>query len=338
MAVICARGRYELSVDGAMRLADDQALVLSDVYEGDPQRTPLVRVADLIPYKPEADVTLLGTAYAPKGTPARSWEVALAVADYEVRLRVHGPRAWEPALKFLKPTWKLGAAEPTTTVPLDYRLASGGRVIGDAEGAVDARNPIGLGLLHIEFTRIGKPWRAPQIDSADASVESPFTTPPPQGFGPVPPFWSSRQRRAGTYDEAWQNAPERRLPGDFDYRFYQTAPAALALPHLAGNETVRLDGLVPGGGRVAFTLPGVALVAHHYWFDGRQVSARLALDGVHLDLRRADGPWWVDLTWRSLVAACPAYDGAVLAQVPCGEAANLPTSGAFGLVEPEVVA
>ena len=73
------------------------------------------------------------------------------------------------------------------------------------------------------------------------------------------------------------------MPADFDYRFFQTAPAALIRQHLRGDETVRLDGLVPGGA-LAFRLPGLVPVARHAWFDGRAVSARLHLDGVHLDL------------------------------------------------------
>lgn len=109
-----------------------------------------------------------------------------------------------------------------TRVPLDYRCASVGRYVGDPDGGADARNLLGPGLLHREFSRVGKPCRAPQIDSARAPVDAPFARPLPQGFGPVPPFWSWRQAHAGTYDEAWQAAPERRLPDDFDCRFYQS--------------------------------------------------------------------------------------------------------------------
>ncbi|MEE8627601.1 MULTISPECIES: DUF2169 domain-containing protein [Methylobacterium] len=340
MAVLCVRAGCGLDPDGSLHLAEDQAIVLNDVYEGDPLRTPLLRVGDLIPYKPAADVTLLGAAHAPNGRATRRWEVALAIGDHGVRLRVHGPRSWEPALAFLTPTWKLGTAELVTRVPLDYRYALGGRYVGDPDGGADARNLLGPGLLHREFSRVGKPCRAPQIDSARAPVDAPFARPLPQGFGPVPPFWSWRQAHAGTYDEAWQAAPERRLPDDFDYRFYQTAHGDLVLPHIRGDEELRLDGLVPGGGMLRVTLPGLAIVAHHHWLDGRQVHARLTLDGVHLDLRRDEGPWRVDLTWRGWVEACPAYDGAVLLPVRLADADadGMPVSGEHGLREPEVIA
>ncbi len=52
---------------------------MSDVYAGDPHRTPLLRANDLVGYRPHADVTVLGSAHAPGGRPAASWDcVALA--------------------------------------------------------------------------------------------------------------------------------------------------------------------------------------------------------------------------------------------------------------------
>lgn len=334
MAVICARGSYHLSADGTLTLANRQEIVLADVYEGDPLRTPLLRIGDLVPYKPATDLTVLGTAYPPGGRPATSWDVAVVVDGHRVDLRVHGPRRWEPILRRLKPTWKLGRSEPVVGVPLDYRLASGGHFAGDPDGRHDPRNPIGPGLLHADWTPPGRPLRAPQIDSARVPVVNPFATPQPQGFGPIPPFWRWRERHLGTRDEAWQRERCPQMPADLSYRFFQTAHADLVLPRLADAAVVRLEGLVPGGGALAFALPGLALVARHAWSDGRAVAARLTLDGLHLDLRAPDGPWTADLTWRGWVARCPAYRGATLEAVPAGTTADLAVSGEYGLAEP----
>ncbi|WP_053221186.1 DUF2169 family type VI secretion system accessory protein [Methylobacterium indicum] len=330
MAVVAVRGRYDLSAEGALGLADTQALVLNDVYAGDPHRTPLVQVGDLIPYKPGADVTVLGHAHAPGGRPARSWTVALTVGETRAALRVHGPRAWQPALRFLRPTWKLGPAEPATRVPLDYRLAAGGRIVGDPEGTTSPDNPIGPGQLHRDWSPVGRVLPAPRIEAPEAALADPFTVARPAGFGPVPPFWRWREEHCGTRDEAWLRERCPQMPADFDYRFFQTAAPALVRPRLHGDETVRLDGLVPGGA-LAFRLPGLVPVAHHAWFDGRAVSARLHLDGVHLDLRAEAAPWRVDLTWRGWVARCPAYHGAVLGVLPLAGAAGLAVSGEHGL-------
>lgn len=331
MAVTAVRASYLVAADGTLQLANAQEIAMNDIYEGDVRRTPLVRVSDLIPYKPAADVTVLGHAFAPGGRPAESWEAGITVGTHEARLRIHGPRQWEPTLKFLTPTWKLGPTTPVTSVALDYRLAAGGRWIGDWDGREDERNPIGPGVLRRETTPVGRALRAPQIESVDEPIAEPFATPVPRGFGPIPPPWAFRESHLGTRDEAWQRERCPQAPADYSYRFLQVAHPDLVLPALAGDETVRLRGLLPGGAGLEFGLPGFALVAHHEWFDGRAVSARLPLDGLHLDLRAPEGPWRADLTWRGWVVQCPAYNGANLAMTTLEEAAGLPGQGEYGL-------
>ncbi len=335
MCVVAVRGRYEVNDRGTIRLADKQDIALADVYEGDPLRTPMVRTGDLVPYKPAADVTILGNAYAPDRQPTRHWQVSATIGRHEATLRVHGPRRWEPTLKSLRPSWKLSDPDPVTSVPLDYRLASGGRFAGDPDGMQDERNPIGSGLMHRDWSPWGKPSRAPQIDSTVASVGDPFAVPEPQGFGPVPPFWTWRERHLGTRDEVWQRERCPQMPQDLSYRFFQTAHPGLILPRLVGDETVKLLGLVPGGTALTFELPGTTIVAHHVWLDGRVSDARLTLDGLHLDLRASEGPWTADLTWRGWIERCPAYRGATIEMVPLAEAGGLLVSGEYGLAEPQ---
>lgn len=337
MACLAVRASYILGADGTLDLLGKQEIVLADEHEGDPHRTPMIRVGDLIPFKPVADVTVVGSAHAPESRPAKIWTVALSVGGHSAALRVHGPRHWVPGLTLLKPTWKLGEAEPAETVALDYGLAAGGRHLGDPGGEADRRNPIGPGIAHIEHTRPGRAFSAPQIDTAAAPVAGPYDAPEPQGFGPIPPWWVQRQRHAGTYDAAWKAERHPRLPADFDYRFYQTAHPSLILPgYLRGDEAVRVEGCRPGGKPLAFTLPGLVPVADHAWDDERAVRSRLNLDGLHLDLR-GDSPR-LDLTWRGWIARCPAYLFAALSLVPLAEAAGLPTCDEHGLAEAEATA
>ena len=201
--------------------------------------------------------------------------MGVSVGDHSARLRVHGPRRWEPALSFLMPTWKLGPAAPAASVALDYRLAAGGYHFGDAEGRYDRRNPIGPGVLRRDASRVGHPLRAPQVEAPGEALSDPFAEPEPRGFGPVPPFWMWRTRHLGPRDEAWRRERCPQMPEDLDYRFFQCAHPDLVVPQLRGDERVRLDGLVPGGGSVGFALPGVALVSHNAWRDGRRVTARM---------------------------------------------------------------
>ena len=94
MAVIAVRGDYEFVAGGRLKLCDTQEIVLADAFDGDPQKTPLLRVGDLIPFKPGTDVTFLGSAFAPQGQPAATWDAAIRAHDLQQTLRVCGARNW----------------------------------------------------------------------------------------------------------------------------------------------------------------------------------------------------------------------------------------------------
>ncbi|WP_437730043.1 DUF2169 family type VI secretion system accessory protein [Sorangium sp. So ce1335] len=315
MAVLAVRAEFLLSAEGRLSPAPDQALVLSDEYEGAPQATPLLRVGDLIPWKPAADVTLLGEAHAPFGEPARAWTVGVRVGEHARALRVHAPRTWEPD----SGRFRLVEGEPVARAPIDYRSAAGGPVIGDPEGNVDARNPIGAGVIDRHHTPTDRALRAPTVDSERDPIRDALARPAPEGLGPVPPFWESRSRFAGTYDDAWVATRHPQLPEDFDYRFYQTAPPGLILPgFLHGDEGVALTGLVPGGGDIAFALPGLSPWAWFCWRGWLRVSVRLNLDGLHVDLR-GEAPWRVALTWRAWVALSAGFTHV---ELRCGRIAD----------------
>lgn len=333
MACLAVRGSFDILPGGKLSIAEHQELVFTDTYDGDPHRRSMIQATDLVPFKPATDVTLIGSAFAPNGRPAIDWVVAVTVADRTLSLRVHGPRQWRPGLKHLKPSWELGASDTIESIPLDYRLASGGRYIGDPDGDADRRNPIGSGLLHGDYTRFARAFTAPQIDSVDAQIKNPFDAPEPQGFGPISPWWIQRQQFAGTYDDEWKLNRHPRLPADFDYRFYQSAHPGLIVPgFLMGNEPVKVGGCRPDGETVAFRVPGIAIIADHSWDDGRQVRTRLNLDGIHMDFRGTTPR--VDVTWRGWITRCPAYLSAQINAIALADALAYPTSNEDGLAEP----
>lgn len=332
MACIAVRGSFDIQPDGKLKLSARQELVFADGYDDDPHRSSMLHATDLVPFKPATDVTLIGHAYPPEGRPSLDWTVAISVGSHVKRLRVYGPRQWLPGLKHFKPSWKLGHADPIETVPLDYRLASGGRYIGDPEGDADRRNPIGPGLLHGDYTRFAREFPAPQIDSVDAQIKDPYDAPEPQGFGPISPWWIQRQKFAGSYDDDWKEHRHPRLPADFDYRFYQSAHPGLIMPSfLIGNEPVKVEGCRPGGEAVTFHVPPIAIIADHFWDDGRRVRSRLNLDGLHMDFR-GETPK-VDVTWRGWVTRCPAYLSAEISAVAIADTMAYPISNEHGLVD-----
>ena len=166
MVVLVARASYELSPDGSLCLVSSQRVVLSDLYDGNPHNGSLLKASDLAPFKPNSDVTVSGKSYAPNGEPSASWTSGVRVDDHSYVLRIHGPREWEPNSQQLSPSWKLGMAKKVTSVPVDYRHAAGGRVIGHPRGDADPYNPIGPGILDPKMTSSRFSYEAPQIDSA----------------------------------------------------------------------------------------------------------------------------------------------------------------------------
>lgn len=332
MAVVAVRARYDLFETGELYLSETQEIILSDEYEGDPTASPLLRVSDLIPYKPSADVTVLADAYPPNGL-AQQWTVSLRVGAHEHALRVYGPREWKPLPSpFGKMSWRMEPTKPVECVPLTYARASGGYVIGNADRLNNPDNPAGCGLIDKDFYTRDRSFPAPQIEALNAPIRSPFERMQPQGFCPIPAFWRLRQQYAGTYDDEWK-ARAPLAPLDFDYRFYQTAhPNMILSSYPTGDERITAKGLIQGGGELTFTLPQVQPVALFEWDDGRQTCGRLNLDGLHLDLR-GDPPWRVDLTWRGWNAICPRFFSASLFVRSLSEARDYPWSGPDGLTE-----
>src|SRR4051812_40805315 len=62
-------------------------------WNDDPARS-LYSPSDLVPFKPRADVTLVGHAFAPRKEPVRSLVVRLIVGEVSKAIEVFGERAW----------------------------------------------------------------------------------------------------------------------------------------------------------------------------------------------------------------------------------------------------
>lgn len=333
MAVLSARACYELYPDGRLILATGQKLALSDVYDGPPQSSPLMQASDLIPFKPAADVTVLATAYAPKGESMASWIAGVKIDDHAHVIRVNGPREWLASPANGGSGFALGPSQRCSMVPVDFRKAFGGRSIGDPNGDADQRNPVGPGLLDAKYTSVLHNYEAPVIDSETEAIGDPFARPDPQGFGPVAPSWFWRRRFAGTYDSSWRETRQPRLPQDFDYRFYQSAhPGLILAGYLRPGALVALARLTPGGGQLAFQVPDLEPYAHFQWIDGREVFARLNRDGLHIDVR-GEPPWPVAITFRGWIEICPQFLRIDAGVTDASGAAHLPVSREHGPAE-----
>jgi len=317
MAVLAVRGSFHVVANAPLVLAPRQdELELADRYEGDPSSGLLVRACDIVPFKPAADLTILGASWAPHGVEARSWLAGVRLGKLEKVVRVHGPRAWRCAAKpegdekdgapGQKKEWVLSPALPVKAVALDWRGAFGGALPGTGDGQtpvdVHRHNPIGCGIVDAQHSPMDADIPAPCIeDPADPVLDWRRRDYVPQGFRPLPPVWRPRQQFTGTFDDAWLEAKHPLLPDDFDYRFYQyAAPGLIHQERLNGDEELQLLHMHPDHAHIQVWLPGVRLSATAHRNDGHAEVLEMALDGVHVDMMNS-GLAAVFLTWRCWV-------------------------------------
>ena len=308
--VVVARGRFLLRLDASM-IADRQQpdLQWEDAYQGDPHSTPLLHSTDLTPFRPGTDVSVLGEAHAPGGKPMPSWTCGIHIADRLVRsLRVTGPRRWmprPPKTRMGPPrltrgsrlnAWQLTEPEPALSVPLDWALAHGGPTLGLPDDPSSPPplpgNPLGIGVIDPLRTASDRTYPAPQIEWADALIQSPTasaTPPVPAGFGLASPWWPCRLRHAGTYDEHWRERRHPLLPEDFDDHFWQSAPPEMVVqPWLQGDESFTLTNLHPDYPTLSGFLPRLRMVVRLHLPQAAMQDHELALDSLQFDLLRRE--------------------------------------------------
>ncbi|HVY45002.1 MAG TPA: DUF2169 domain-containing protein, partial [Minicystis sp.] len=96
---------FELTPGAARLAAAPLPIVERDEHEGGSPTASVSSPSDLAPFKPRADVVLVGSAYAPGGQPVRSLVARLGVAGIEKAIEVHCDRVLAPNGKVLDGPW-----------------------------------------------------------------------------------------------------------------------------------------------------------------------------------------------------------------------------------------
>lgn len=322
----CAlKATFAFDARGELELLDEQPpLVFGDQYAldcpgADPQDPvttgDLIYLSDLTPYKPVTDLLVIGSASAPGGQPVERWAGQIHCGKLAKSLIFTGPRAW----RYSKLRgWRLGPPQPTTSVPLRYSLAYGGRAdfripyAKHKPSDLDLRNPIGRGFQAAREHQAGIDYPAPQIELAEDPVcDDPGHAVAPAGLGPLPGHFMARLDLAGTYDQRWRDTHAPNVPLDMDLRYWNGAPTDQQIrPYLAGNETISLIQLLPEP-RLDLALPNLIGWAQVDRQDGSQEVEQMWLDSVCIDLdaRQLILRWgWItafDPSIRRIALHCP---------------------------------
>jgi uncharacterized protein YjbI with pentapeptide repeats len=189
--------------------------------------------------KARGEYLIHGSAYAPGGAPATHVPVGARVGQITKRLSVTGDRYWLSGHS--------SAAQPFTQMPLTWAQAYGGPEF--------LRNPVGKGHGLSEFH--GQQVQLlPNVERAEALVNSPNDRPEPGGFGPIDVSWPQRASLAGTYDQHWLDNLFPGLARDVDWGMFSLAAADQQNEgHWQGGETYEFMNLHPTQPRLVGQLP-----------------------------------------------------------------------------------
>ena len=302
------------------RLEPPAPFLETDIYWGDPAASSPRFEADKAPYKPLTDVVVIGTVYAPRGIAAQRIHAGIELGRARKTIAVFGDRV--ATLQDHGKTPVFSEPRPFTELPLVYERAYGGTDHTTEAEFAYPRNPVGRGIIVREAP--GAMVRLPNFENPDDLLTPERLVlgearrwnqqPLPQGMAWFGKTWYPRMSYVGAFpgnvdaDEAMREEAlglvprnhialgrQFRLPS-FDVRFNNGASPGLALPHLAGDEMVRLLNLMRQG-ETRFRLPSErpAIVAD---VGMGETTPEVVLHTVVIQPDQGT----VDLVWRGAVA------------------------------------
>jgi hypothetical protein len=298
-ATLVVKAGFRLVPGGICQPLEEQPALEGDVLS-DADMPECLYEADLMHFKPRADLLLTGTCRAAGTQPIQTCQVTFRVGEWSKSLACIGNRIWEKSMLFTR----MGAIEPFTSLPLRWANAFGGPKF--------AANPAGKGHKDVLL---------PNIEYPDSLISGAREKPTPAGFGPVLRTWKQRTKLMGTYDKKWQQERWPALPADFDWGYFNAAPADQQLQgYLRGDEQIELTNVSREHPILRTRLPGLRVRA--LLREGADKAVRetpMNLDTLFVDADKGE----VYLVWRGVAkvssANWPECDRILLVSEPIGD-------------------
>jgi len=246
-----------------------------DEFYGDDIQRGIRIETDMSPYKPGADIVLVGTAHAPQGRAVLTCETALRVGNVAKKVRVYGDRRWIFGSKLaLSPT--ISSPEPFVTMELTYERAFGG--IDEHQGMWCSYNFLGRGYAGKKKPESLHHKPLPNLEDPGNPIVSWDTNPMPAGYGFWPRGCLPRSKFAGTFDEKWLKEKKPERPPGFSFQFFNAAHPDLQMRgFLRGDEIVEMLNLTPQGYQ-KFQLAAIHPKSSIERTDGGREDMKLNLD------------------------------------------------------------
>ncbi|HVY46855.1 MAG TPA: DUF2169 domain-containing protein, partial [Minicystis sp.] len=281
---VIAKATFAFAGEGVMPRADPLPFFRAEVtWDKSPMRS--VRYpSDVVPYLHEAEVLFSGRAHTPFGRPLEHMPVRLGL--------------FEGVETVLDKTLVIRKKGGFTEMPIEYERAYGGAGFAD--------NPLGAGAVP---------------GTGEPAVLDPFDDRRHAGYGPIGAAWPARKRLLGAMPRKALDANVVELPDDFDFAYFQAAPADQRVRFLRGDEWIVMDGLHPTVPRFRTQLPGARGLARVHGLSRWGVPEGQPL-ALHADTLRIEGEEQrVTLTFRGVF---PVADEEALGAVHVVAGVELP--------------
>ncbi len=254
---IIVKGTFDMIPNKtAISTSEQIPVAFGDEYYDESGEGSVKFESDVAPFKPRADIVLVGRAYAPKGALARALDVSLRVGNIRRVIRVYGDRQWHCMSWFL-PCMK-SKAQPFSTMDIVYERAFGGK----QGGGFCEQNLVGCGYFKKKSTKVIDRAPLPNLEDPNNPIRSWKDHPKPVGFGFFGRSWMPRRGFLGTYDEKWRKERSPDPPEDFQFEYYNGAHPDLQVNgFLEGDEEVELVNFTADG-KIRFRLPGLSIDCH----------------------------------------------------------------------------
>jgi hypothetical protein len=239
---VIVKASYELQ-PGKTPLAEVQDDVNGrDLHSENNPKLGLHSATDMVPYKPRADVTVVGRAFAPPNELARSVVARVQVGSVDKKIEVCGER-------YINRRGQLRAEAHFSKMHIGYERAAGGP---------DSVNPVGLNLS-AEPDDKGRVY-LPNIQVVGQVIGGRGSEMKPTGFGPISSNWPTRRAllRAKLSD-SWTGDRwlDERFPEDWNWSYFNVGPMDQQLDEIHCDEKILIEHLHPDEAKLEMQLPGI---------------------------------------------------------------------------------
>ncbi len=280
---VIVKATFQLEPGQSTLAGDQEAINEDDNYWNDDPSRSIVAPSDWAPFKPKADIMLVGHAFAPGGIPTRALTARILIGEIDKSIEVWCDRGFRIA------DGQLLEGPRFSKMPLRWERTAGGPGTSNPVGMRFDAPPDKYGMVAV-----------PNLQPLGMYVSKRSDTFAPVGYGPIAADWPNRMTKlgrlgAGFFARGWGSRP---LPEGVDYAYFQAAPTDQQTGELRAAERLVLENLHPEHARLVTNLPGIKPRVIAERGNGAREEVGLMTDTLWIDTDRG----LCTLVWRGRIS------------------------------------